>query len=129
LNRLKLSKTDRLCKKKTINELFTGDSAKKISDYPLLLVWGNIKEESSTPIQVLFSVSKRFSKKSVVRNKIKRQMRELYRLNKFRFYHILSQKEQHIAMMFMYIGKELVPFENLKNSIEKIIEKFSKIHN
>ena len=56
-------------------------------------------------------------------------MRELYRLNKFRFYHILSQKEQHIAMMFMYIGKELVPFENLKNSIEKIIEKFSKIHN
>ena len=73
-----LPKSERLYKKKDIQELF--DKGSSFYLYPFRIF---VQKQSEQNIhQVLFSVSKKNFKKAVDRNRIKRRMREAYRLNK-----------------------------------------------
>lgn len=71
-------KSERLCSKKVIDALFAGGN-KSFSAFPLRVVYMERPEPVS---QVLVSVSKRHFKHAVDRNRVKRQIREAYRLNK-----------------------------------------------
>lgn len=65
-----------------IEKLFGGNGSKAITSYPVRVVYTQTeRREAEEPVQLLFSVSKRFFKRAVKRNRIKRQMREALRLN------------------------------------------------
>lgn len=65
-----------------IEKLFGGNGSKAITSYPVRVVYARTgRREAEKPVQLLFSVSKRFFKRAVKRNRIKRQMREAVRLN------------------------------------------------
>ena len=74
------SKKEKLKSKKTIELLFKeGDS---VSDFPLRLVWLETSFDDGSQIKTAVSVSKKHFKTAVDRNRVKRLMREAYRLNK-----------------------------------------------
>ena len=75
-----LRKSERLDKKKVIEKMFAGGS-RSFSVFPLRVVYLPV-EELEAPVSILVSVSKRRFKRAVKRNRVKRQIREAYRMNK-----------------------------------------------
>jgi ribonuclease P protein component len=112
-----LPKTERLSKKKSIEELFNKGSYFYL--YPFRVYYLTIEEGNQTPHQALFSVSKRNFKKAVHRNLIKRRMREAYRLNKST---ITGTSKFQIA--YIYTAKELLPFSDIQ---EKMVKSFKRL--
>lgn len=78
-----LRKNERITSKLLLEQLFGSKDAKAVTAYPIRAVALEVDHHGcDAPVQVLFSVSKRHFKHAVDRNRIKRQMREAYRLNK-----------------------------------------------
>ena len=74
-----LKKTERLCSKKAIDALFTGTDSKSLSAFPIRVVYRHTEDAG---FRILVSVSKKRLRHAVDRNRVKRQLREAYRLNK-----------------------------------------------
>lgn len=72
----------RIKSRKLLDQLFTGHDSRAVTAYPLRVICTRVSREACPdPVQVMFSVSKRYFKRAVKRNRIKRQMREAMRLN------------------------------------------------
>jgi len=115
-------KGERLCSQKIIGELFT--TGESFLAYPLKVVFLKTELSESFPVQAAFTVSKRNFKRAVDRNLLKRRMREAYRLNKPDLYNQIAEKNLQIAIMFVYIGKDISEY----SAIEKaMISAFKKV--
>ena len=115
-------KEEHLCRKKLIEELFSKQSS-SFGVYPLRIVWIKAAVPTSAPPQVLISVSKRTFKRAVDRNRIKRLIREAYRLNKYR---LTEQPNGHeIALLgIIFTGKEKSPLTLVE---KKLISAFHRL--
>ena len=114
-------KKDKLKSKKLIDQLFT--EGKSVSAFPLRLVYlGTTFEEDNLLVKTGVSVSKRNFKTAVDRNRIKRLLRESYRLNKGTYFHNLTTP---YAFMILYIGKEKPTFNEVETKMKILFEKFS----
>jgi ribonuclease P protein component len=97
-------KEEHLCSKKLIEQLFSKQGS-SFGIYPLRLTWLPAPVNTTTPPQVLVSVSKRTFKRAVDRNRLKRLLREAYRLNKYR---LMEAENGHAVALLgiLYTGKE-----------------------
>ena len=115
-------KAERLCSKKQIEALFAGGN-RSLSAYPLRVVY-NTHPLHPSPVQVLISVSKRHFKHAVDRNRIKRLIREAYRLNRHLLTETLTDKTLNIA--FIWMSDEMGDFctveSHVKNLLQRIVE-------
>jgi len=98
-----LPKSEKLKHEKVIKQLFSQGKSVYKYPYKILMLPNEFLEEKEWP-QVMFSVSKRNFKHAVDRNRIKRQMREAYRLQKADWLQTLSQKPAYLAII--YVAKE-----------------------
>lgn len=105
---------ERLRSKKLITELFSKGSSFNL--YPLRFVYLKHPQPEATAPQILVSVSKKYFKKAVDRNRLKRQMREAYRLNKAKLN--LNDTFTLRVLGIIYIGKE-------KSSFDLILKKLN----
>lgn len=110
-----LHKSERLDKKKVIEKMFAGGS-RSFSVFPLRVVYLPV-EGLEAPASILVSVSKRRFKRAVKRNRVKRQIREAYRLNKQPLLETLAQKSLHMAVAFIYLSDELVDTALIENRV------------
>lgn len=112
-------KSEKLKSKIDIDSIFS--QGKSVSKYPLRLVYFEV-DDARAKNNVGVSVSKRYFKRAVDRNRIKRLMREAYRLNKQT---LQSNTSSSIKMMILYQNKEIPPFELIN---EKMIGLFDKLN-
>lgn len=77
--------------------------------------------EQQVNCQVLITVPKRNFKKAVDRNKIKRQIREIYRLNKHLLLNSIALQSKQIAISIAYISKTDLAYNQAENSLLKVI--------
>jgi len=116
--RKSFQKSERLSSHKHIQRLFS--EGKSFSIHPFVVKYLNLKDQELASHQVLISVSKRNFKRAVDRNRIKRQIREAYRLNK----HIIADLPDKYAIAYIYTFKEKIPYKNLE---DKLIECLSRL--
>lgn len=117
-------KLERLCSKKVIEELISKGSS--FNEFPFKVIYHQTKLDSSSPAQVVISVSKRNFKKAVSRNKLKRRTREAYRKNKDLLYEALQKKEQQLAIMLIYIAKEEIEYKEIESKIIVTLRKLAE---
>ncbi|WP_248724552.1 ribonuclease P protein component [Seonamhaeicola sp. ML3] len=112
-------KKEKLKSKKLIDQLFT--EGQSVSAYPLRLVYLKTEFEDAVTAKTGVSVSKRYFKNAVDRNRIKRLLRESYRLNKHRYFNNFTTQ---YAFMILYIGKEKLTFSEVETKMNKLFDKF-----
>lgn len=124
-----LRKPERLNRKKVIEKMFAGGS-RSFSVFPLRVVYLPVGELDA-PVSILVSVSKRHFKRAVKRNRMKRRIREAYRMNKQELLNVLAQKQIRLAVAFIYLSDDLVAFsvieERMKTALARIAEKILTI--
>lgn len=117
-----LKKAERLCSKKVIDELFA--EGESFLAFPIKVVYKVTELPQPVPVQAGFTVSKKIFKRAVKRNRIKRLMREAYRLNKQML--PLLADEQQMAIFFIFIGKELPTFAQVEKAMKKALYKLAE---
>ena len=119
------NKKDRLKSQKLIEKLFL--EGKSVTSFPLKLIYLKTEVAGDHTIKAGVSVSKRNFKKAVDRNRIKRLLRECYRLNRDTYFNNISTS---YALMILYIGRNQTDFDtinsNIKILLSSFIEKISK---
>lgn len=90
-----------------------GGGARSLSVFPLRVVYMPT-EETSAPVAVMISVSKRRFKRAVDRNRVKRLIREAYRLNKQPLVDNMTAQKRRLAMAFIYLSNELPDFKTVE---------------
>lgn len=115
------TKEEKLCSAKAIDALFSiGES---FIAYPLRVVYmiHDKSEVESQSASVVISVSKRKFKRAVKRNRVKRLIREAYRLNKYNLITLLNKHNKRIDVAFLYLKDELPEFLEIEKSILKTV--------
>ena len=114
-----LGKEERLKSKKLIESLYA--EGKSIKNFPLRLVYLQVEHTSNFPVQAGFSVPKRNFKSAVSRNRIKRLLKEAYRLQKTVVY---SGVDKPYVFMISYIGKEELAYDIIYSKMNKLLHLF-----
>lgn len=115
------NKKDKLKSKKHIDALFA--KGKSVSAYPLRLVYMATTFDDDVLFKTGISVSKRHFKRAIDRNRIKRLMREAFRLHKAEYFNNMSIPH---AFMILYIGTEKPSLTLVETKMKRLFEKFEK---
>jgi ribonuclease P protein component len=114
-------KKEKLKSQKLIEQLFS--DGKSVSAFPLRMVYIKTAFEENVQFKTGVSVSKRNFKNAVDRNRIKRLIREAYRLNKPSYFNNISES---YALMILYISKDGTDFVSIEKKMKQLLDTFSK---
>lgn len=114
-----LGKEERLKSRKLIERLYT--EGKSVKVFPFRIVYLQTEHISNFPAQVGVSVPKRNFKRAVDRNRIKRLMREAYRLNKYIVY---LNIDKPYVFMISYLAKDEWKYAYIEDKMQKLLTLF-----
>jgi ribonuclease P protein component len=127
-----LTKSERLTSQLVIDKLFAGGNA-SMAAFPLRIVYMQMEKEKQSgdaehdeslkhpPVSILVSVPKKRFRHAVDRNRMKRLVREAYRLNKHILWETLEGKDFHLALAFVCITDTLPTFRTVNKSVAKAL--------
>lgn len=120
-----LRKSERLHFDKVIGRMFQQPAGSFVS-YPLRVVF--LRDETlEVPSAILISVSKRRFKHAVDRNRIKRQIRESYRLEKEPLIQCLEAAHLKVAVSFIYVSAEHTPSPLIRKSMQEAVSRLCRV--
>lgn len=117
------AKEEHLCRLAYIEQLFSGQ-AETFMVWPVRMICLLVgkKSESDAATQVMVSVSKRYFKHAVDRNRVKRQLRESFRLNRLDLMEWLQQHPQkQLWVAFVWQDEKLHDSADVKKAIVKLL--------
>ncbi len=109
-------KNEKLKSRKTIQALFSEGT--RVNHYPLRMIY--LSMEGLENNKAGFSVPKKTFGKAVDRNRLKRLMREAFRLHKNT---LKPNNGDHFAFLFLYIGKESCDYKSVENAMATLLQK------
>ena len=111
------NKKEKLKSQKLIEKLFA--QGQSVVAHPLRMVYIKTDFDEAIKIKAGVSVSKRHFKKAVDRNRLKRLMREAYRLQKAAYFDNISGQ---YALMILYIGKEKTTYTKVESAMKQLFK-------
>lgn len=99
-------KRERMVSLKLIESLFGGGCSQSVAAFPLRAVYMLAERQpDDAPVQLLISVPKKRFHHAVDRNRVKRQVREVYRLHKGFLYDAVPAN-QRLLLAFIWLSDE-----------------------
>lgn len=118
---LKLKKREKLCSPTAVDALFAGaEGTRGTLAYPLRAVWMKRPEgqRPGTDVQFLVSIPKRRLRKAVDRVKMRRRVREAFRLNR----HLINV-ESPVNVAFIYVANELTDYGKVETAMCRLLSR------
>ncbi len=126
-SKLSFPKAQKLCGDKPIDRLFASGTG--FTRFPLRVVYLLLpkRRAGEVPLRMMVSVGKKRFKRAVKRNRVKRLVREAWRLNKAAVESALAASTDggalHVA--FVFVGKELPDMPTIMDCVSKASEKLA----
>lgn len=120
-----LCKAERLYSKIVIEKMFAGGSSRSFSVFPLRVVYMPV-DSLEASASILVSVPKKRFKRAVKRNRVKRQIREAYRKNKGELKQLLTEKEQKLAIAFIYLSDQLTSSVEIEEKVKLLLARMAE---
>ena len=106
---------------KDIDLLF--ESNQSFKNFPLRVLYEKKHPRTSkNGVSVLISVPKKKFKKATDRNRVKRLVREAYRLNKNILLPSQKEADYDLLVAFIYLGQEILDFSILQQKMQNALE-------
>ncbi|MBD5226004.1 MAG: ribonuclease P protein component [Bacteroidales bacterium] len=125
-----LGKSHKLCSATAIERLFDGrGSSSSMLAYPIRAVWAegeSVQGSHATErVKFMISVPKKRVRHAVDRVKMRRRVREAYRLARPRLVPPLSSDAATpvVHLAFLYVGNGIEPYERVRKAMERILRK------
>ena len=119
---LTLTKEERICSKKLIEALFAGNGSRSMTSYPIRAVFLEQKSaEGEPPVQLLVSVPKRCFKRAVKRNRVKRQIREVFRRNKHVLADAVTGSGRSVAVALIWMSADLSATHLVETKVKDLL--------
>lgn len=119
-------KSERLTNKKDIDAIF--EKGLVVKNFPLLVKHLPVDFEDGEALKVVISVPKRRIRKATDRNRIRRQMKEAFRLNKTGLKEVLKKRQLSLALFFVYTGKENPDYALIEGKIKLILKELNNTY-
>ncbi|HEX8461839.1 MAG TPA: ribonuclease P protein component [Segetibacter sp.] len=116
------NKEEKLKSRKAIEHLFT--KGKSMSAFPIKMIY-DLVDSSDTPLKAGVTVSSRTFKKAVQRNRVKRVLREAFRLQKTTLQTALKERQQYLTIFFIFTGKELPVYVEVYEKMGILLNKLA----
>lgn len=116
------SKSERLCSQTLFDELLASELS--FVKYPFRVVFRDSSQPGLFPARLAVSVSKKKFKRAVKRNRIKRLVRESFRLNKSGFYRQVPAGHT-VDLLFIFLDKELPSYSRTEKAVKDALQKVS----
>jgi ribonuclease P protein component len=111
---------EKLKSRKLLNQVFA--EGKSFNAFPLKITFTSKEVEGDSIAKIGVGVSSRHFKKAVDRNRVKRLIRESYRLQKNVLIKALPEKTQ-VHVFILFVGKELGETSMIPEKMKLILEK------
>ena len=122
-----LGKKERLKSRKQIEQLFDNGQRFSISTLRIFYSFQNCPATIKPQVRAGFVASSRNFKTAVDRNRIKRLIKEAWRLQKNELEKTLHEQSLNLNVFFIYTGRELPPYDEIYSNMKKIILKLHDI--
>ena len=112
-------KKSRLKSRKKLQQLFTG--GQKVVAGPIKVMF--LVEDSEPVLKCGVGLSGRYFKKAVDRNRIKRLLREAYRLQQHSIQQFCLDKDKALLLFILYTGREIPTYQPLYENVGAALHK------
>ncbi len=120
-------KEEHIVSKRQIDRLFDKGGSRALSAFPIRAVYRLYEQQGDghVGVQVLLSVPKRLLRHAVARNRVKRQLREAYRLQKEIVADALSEG-RHLDLAFIWMSNELVDSTTIHSRMGNLLTRIAE---
>jgi ribonuclease P protein component len=125
ISKYTFKKEERLCSNSIITKLFS-EGNRSIGCFPIRLVFLILPSDKSRLPSLLISAPKRNFKLAVDRNRIKRQIREIYRVSNGPLTDVLEKKNHGLAIALLFTDKKIWDSKDLKPRLQTVLDNLVK---
>ena len=122
----KLPAKERIKSRSLFDLLF--ESGKGLRQHPIRMVWLSSPFNPKNPVRIAVGVPKKNMRKAVHRNRMKRLMREAYRLNKAPLIELASKQQKGFSIMFIAQVNAPLEFAETQEKIILLLQRLITLH-
>ena len=119
-------KAEKLCSQKDIDRIFSEGKSLFMSTFRLLYLETEANEKP--PVKVLIAVPKKKLKLAVHRNRMKRLIREAYRVSKHKLIEAVVRSGYHFDIAFVFTGNKCITQKETLTAINGLLDRLILIN-